>query len=39
LARHPRIVAVKEATGSLGRAQETLNSCPPEFILHSALGR
>ncbi len=35
LARHPRIVAVKEATGSLSRARETLNECPPEFILLS----
>jgi 4-hydroxy-tetrahydrodipicolinate synthase len=35
LARHPRIVAVKEATGSLSRARETLESCPPEFTLLS----
>jgi 4-hydroxy-tetrahydrodipicolinate synthase len=35
LARHPRIVAVKEATGSLSRARETIESCPPEFILLS----
>jgi 4-hydroxy-tetrahydrodipicolinate synthase len=35
LARHPQIVAVKEATGSLSRAREMLNSCPPEFTLLS----
>ncbi len=35
LARHPRIVAIKEATGSLSRARETLNACPPEFTLLS----
>jgi 4-hydroxy-tetrahydrodipicolinate synthase len=35
LARHPRIVAVKEATGSLSRARETQNACPPEFTLLS----
>src|SRR5258706_2749218 len=35
LARHPRIVAVKEATGSLSRARETLEVCPPEFALLS----
>ena len=35
LARHPRIVAIKEATGSLGRARETLELCPPEFTLLS----
>jgi 4-hydroxy-tetrahydrodipicolinate synthase len=35
LARHPRIVAVKEATGSLSRARETLSACPPEFTLLS----
>jgi 4-hydroxy-tetrahydrodipicolinate synthase len=35
LARHPRIVAVKEATGSLSRARETLEACPPEFALLS----
>jgi 4-hydroxy-tetrahydrodipicolinate synthase len=35
LARHPRIVAVKEATGSLSRARETLDVCPPEFALLS----
>ncbi len=35
LARHPQIVALKEATGSLSRARETLNACPPEFTLLS----
>jgi 4-hydroxy-tetrahydrodipicolinate synthase len=35
LARNPRIVAVKEATGSLSRARETLALCPPEFTLLS----
>ena len=35
LARHARIVAVKEATGSLSRARETIESCPPEFTLLS----
>jgi 4-hydroxy-tetrahydrodipicolinate synthase len=35
LARHPRIVALKEATGSLSRARETLALCPPEFTLLS----
>jgi 4-hydroxy-tetrahydrodipicolinate synthase len=35
LARHPRIVAIKEATASLSRAQEIVNCCPPEFALLS----
>jgi 4-hydroxy-tetrahydrodipicolinate synthase len=35
LARHPRIVAVKEATGLLSRARETLELIPPEFTLLS----
>jgi 4-hydroxy-tetrahydrodipicolinate synthase len=35
LARNPQIVAVKEATGSLSRARETLEVCPPEFALLS----
>src|SRR6202042_286341 len=35
LARNPQIVAIKEATGSLTRARETLNVCPPEFTLLS----
>jgi 4-hydroxy-tetrahydrodipicolinate synthase len=35
LARHPQIVAVKEATASLSRARETLEVCPPEFTLLS----
>ena len=35
LARHPRIVAVKEATGLLQRARELLAACPPEFAILS----
>jgi 4-hydroxy-tetrahydrodipicolinate synthase len=35
LARDPQIVALKEATGSLSRAPEILNTCPPEFTLLS----
>jgi len=35
LARHPQIVAVKEATGSLQRARETLAACPANFTLLS----
>jgi len=35
LARHPRIVAIKEATGSMSRGRETLSDCPPEFVLLS----
>src|SRR5271170_4145663 len=35
LARNPQIVAIKEATGSLSRARETLSVCPPEFTLLS----
>jgi 4-hydroxy-tetrahydrodipicolinate synthase len=35
LARNPQIVAIKEATGSLTRARETLSACPPEFTLLS----
>ncbi len=35
LARNPQIVALKEATGSLKRARELLNVCPPEFTLLS----
>jgi 4-hydroxy-tetrahydrodipicolinate synthase len=35
LARNPQIVAIKEATGSLQRARETLSACPPEFTLLS----
>ncbi len=35
LARHPQIVAIKEATGSIARARETLSVCPPEFTLLS----
>jgi 4-hydroxy-tetrahydrodipicolinate synthase len=33
LARHPRIVAVKDATGSTARAMELLAACPAEFTL------
>jgi 4-hydroxy-tetrahydrodipicolinate synthase len=35
LARHPRIVAIKEATGSLSRAREIMSVCPPEFAVLS----
>jgi 4-hydroxy-tetrahydrodipicolinate synthase len=35
LARHPRIVAIKEATGSLSRAREIMSVCPPEFVVLS----
>src|ERR1700722_625487 len=35
LARHPRIVGIKEATGSLSRARETLELSPPGFTLLS----
>jgi 4-hydroxy-tetrahydrodipicolinate synthase len=35
LARHPRIVAIKEATASLSRAREIVHACPPEFTLLS----
>jgi 4-hydroxy-tetrahydrodipicolinate synthase len=35
LARHPRIVAIKEATASLSRAREIASTCPPEFVLLS----
>jgi 4-hydroxy-tetrahydrodipicolinate synthase len=35
LAQHPRIVAIKEATGSLSRAREIVSACPPEFVLLS----
>ncbi len=35
LAAHPRIVAVKEATGSLGRGQEVLAACGAGFTLLS----
>lgn len=35
LARNPRIVAIKEATGSSSRARETVNVCPPEFTVLS----
>jgi len=35
LARHPRIVALKEATASLSRGREILSGCPPEFTLLS----
>jgi 4-hydroxy-tetrahydrodipicolinate synthase len=35
LARHPGIVAVKEATGSSSRARELLATCPADFTLLS----
>jgi 4-hydroxy-tetrahydrodipicolinate synthase len=35
LARNAQIVAIKEATGSLDRARETLTDCPPPFTLLS----
>ena len=35
LARNAQIVAIKEATGSLDRARETLTACPPGFTLLS----
>jgi 4-hydroxy-tetrahydrodipicolinate synthase len=35
LARSPQIVAIKEATGSLSRAREIVDACPPEFTLLS----
>ncbi|HEX3913007.1 MAG TPA: 4-hydroxy-tetrahydrodipicolinate synthase [Steroidobacteraceae bacterium] len=35
LARHPRIVAIKEATASLSRTREILSACPPEFTVLS----
>jgi 4-hydroxy-tetrahydrodipicolinate synthase len=35
LARNPRIVGIKEATGLLSRVRETLNVCPAEFVMLS----
>jgi 4-hydroxy-tetrahydrodipicolinate synthase len=35
LAQNPRIVAIKEATGSLSRAREIQSVCPPQFTLLS----
>jgi 4-hydroxy-tetrahydrodipicolinate synthase len=35
LARHPAIVALKEATGASSRARELLSACPAEFTLLS----
>lgn len=35
LARHPRIVAIKESSGSLARAQELLSLCPADFSVLS----
>jgi 4-hydroxy-tetrahydrodipicolinate synthase len=35
LSRHPRIVAIKEATASLSRAREIVSSCPAEFVVLS----
>jgi 4-hydroxy-tetrahydrodipicolinate synthase len=35
LARHPNIVAIKEATASVSRARELLSECPAEFVVLS----
>jgi len=35
LAQHPMIVGVKDATGSVSRARETIELCPPEFTVLS----
>ena len=35
LAAHPRIVAIKEATGTAARAQELLAACPSPFVVLS----
>jgi 4-hydroxy-tetrahydrodipicolinate synthase len=35
LARHPRVVALKEASASLSRARDLLSVCPAEFTLLS----
>jgi 4-hydroxy-tetrahydrodipicolinate synthase len=35
LAKHPRIAALKEAVGSIGRARELAAVCPPEFAVLS----
>jgi 4-hydroxy-tetrahydrodipicolinate synthase len=35
LARHPRIVALKDASASLGRLGELLKVCPPDFSVLS----
>jgi 4-hydroxy-tetrahydrodipicolinate synthase len=35
LARHPQIIALKEATGTLQRARELVAACPTEFTLLS----
>jgi 4-hydroxy-tetrahydrodipicolinate synthase len=35
LARHPRIVAIKDATASVSRAREIVSACPPQFVLLS----
>jgi 4-hydroxy-tetrahydrodipicolinate synthase len=35
LARHPRIRAIKEATGSLERSREILAACPADFVVLS----
>ena len=35
LARHPKIVALKDATGSMSRAREVLAACPVGFTLFS----
>jgi 4-hydroxy-tetrahydrodipicolinate synthase len=35
LARHPRIVGIKEATASMSRAREIISICPAEFTVLS----
>ncbi|MBS0613117.1 MAG: 4-hydroxy-tetrahydrodipicolinate synthase [Proteobacteria bacterium] len=35
LARHPRVVAVKEALGSMERGRQIVEACPPDFVLLS----
>ncbi len=35
LARHPQIVAIKEASGSIARARQLLAACPSDFTLLS----
>jgi 4-hydroxy-tetrahydrodipicolinate synthase len=35
LARHPRIVGLKEATTALSRARELVSQCPPDFVILS----
>ncbi len=35
LARHPRIVGIKDATGDLARVQQLRDGCGPEFAIYS----